>query len=113
MSHLFVYGSLRPGENAESLLGEYTIVQLNQKIIGYRMYVLDEFPIVAKDPTGEVWGDVLNIDETIFHSLDKYEETEKNIYLRSFDETYNFFIYTLPTGNVKNLPEWKSGNWKR
>jgi gamma-glutamylcyclotransferase (GGCT)/AIG2-like uncharacterized protein YtfP len=111
-SNLFVYGSLRPGEEAENLLGDYKIIEKNKKIIGYRMFVLDNYPIAVLDPNGSIWGDVLKVNDNVFPNLDKYEETEKNVYLRLFDETYQFFIYYFSGTIDSSYAEVTGGDWK-
>ncbi|MCZ8343459.1 MAG: gamma-glutamylcyclotransferase [Leptospira sp.] len=111
-SNLFVYGSLRPGEEAEKLLGDYQVLEKNKNIIGYRMFVLENYPIAVPDPQGSIWGDVLKVNDKVFPNLDKYEETEKNIYLRLFDETYQFFIYYFLGQIDSTLAEIPGGDWK-
>ncbi|MDZ4726116.1 MAG: gamma-glutamylcyclotransferase family protein [Leptospira sp.] len=114
IGNLFVYGSLRIGEEAHYLLDDARIIRQNCLIYGYKMYVFEGFPIATKaESDAKIIGDVLNVDNRMFQILDEYEETDTGLYLRTFDETYQFNIYLAGNVTIEPNSNIRNGDWRK
>ncbi|TGN19587.1 gamma-glutamylcyclotransferase family protein [Leptospira idonii] len=112
MYHIFVYGSLRVGEEAHFRMKESTLVRQNCHIYGYSMFIQGDYPAVIADEGGSIWGDILKVDDKILAELDVYEEVDQNEYLRVFDDRYQFFIYISAKNRLPIENRVLSGDWK-
>lgn len=89
MNRLFVYGSLRRGQQANSALRSATFVK-QTRLPGFDLYALTWFPGVKENPNnregvvGEIYEDV---DDDLLLQLDYYEgynrhAPERSLFLR-------------------------------
>ena len=73
MKTIFVYGSLKKGYYNHSIIKGSTFVG-TKVLLGYQLYDTGfGYPAIAKDKWGSVLGEVYQIEEDIFNSINNME----------------------------------------
>lgn len=118
--HLFVYGTLRPGDAPEEIA---SIVKhfrrLGSAHVRGRLYDLGEFPGAVPDPSSRtmIYGELVALppDERILEALDRYEEFDplapkKSLFVRKKVKVLMvngsrregwIYVYNRPRGTAK------------
>ena len=85
---IFVYGTLKKGFGANSLLQPANLVIENVAIRGFKMYTNGSFPMVVESEKGSdaVYGEIWEIEEDTLRRLDRYEG-HPNLFTRNYIPT--------------------------
>ncbi len=104
--YVFVYGTLKRGKRAHSLLSWAKFVG-EGTVSGYEMYIVRDYPGIVRGE-GKVRGEVYEVDEETLKKLDEYEGVP--FYYERVEETTELdsgervraYLY-LYKGSVKGL----------
>ena len=81
--YVFVYGTLKRGKRAHSLLSRARFVG-EGTVEGYEMYIVRDYPGIVRGK-GKVRGEVYEVDEETLRRLDEYEGVP--LYYERVEET--------------------------
>jgi gamma-glutamylcyclotransferase (GGCT)/AIG2-like uncharacterized protein YtfP len=118
VDRIFVYGSLRAGQSAHSLIAPYIIEAQPAESTG-RLYALPGgYPGLIEDPSGRVAGDLVRVHsiDRAFAVLDEYEgeEFRRAPYhaTGSRGRSLDAWCYLLADAELaRGCPRIESGDW--
>ena len=117
VDRLFVYGSLRKGQTARSLIAEY-ITRSERATMAGALYALpDGYPVIVPGD-GEVIGELLHLSDLTAalplldaYEGDSYERSMHQAILAGGTPVWTW-VYTLgPAGSLANAVHIPSGDW--
>ncbi|MGF1700705.1 gamma-glutamylcyclotransferase [Photobacterium makurazakiensis] len=112
MGKVFVYGTLRKGENNHHLLVREIYLGRCQVNNGYRLYNLGDYPaIISATPSMPITGEVYEVSDDVMGELDLLEEYpvlySRVLVKTAFGQAW-VYVYNYP---VANFPVIKQGDW--
>lgn len=115
---LFVYGTLKKGQNAHDLLRTSKYYGTAYTAPKYKLYSCGLFPAMKEDQLGNsIFGEIYGIDEITKRRLDIYEGADEGFYnfkkvdlqkiiLETYDKLPDSAIYSyIFSGNVEKFKE--------
>ena len=109
---VFVYGTLRKGEENHGLLARARMLGTTKADDGYTMIDLGDYPAVISNGKNAVFGEVYEISEDMLKGVDELEECP-DYYRRMLIATPygNAWIYVLARLPDEYTCEISSGDW--
>ena len=118
---IFIYGSLLSGGSgkAEGAFGNHRVIE-DAKFLGehvtapeFTMISLSSFPGVVENGETAIIGEVYEVTDAIFASLDRLEGYPSFYGRKQITTAYgNAWIYLLPKSYLTNYSKIESGNWR-
>lgn len=111
--NLFVYGTLRRGQQANPMLKSGKLLKSGMVLPKYTMYTAGLYPFAVRTdkPDDVLIGDLYDIPTRILPMLDQYEGVP-TMYERVFDTDINAFIYIKAVGYYEtDLKQVTHGDW--
>jgi gamma-glutamylcyclotransferase (GGCT)/AIG2-like uncharacterized protein YtfP len=114
---MFVYGTLKRGQRQDLSRYKPSPRQLGEGWVAGRLYDLGHCPALVLDASaGPVWGEVWEVDEVLFHALDRYEAECGDFHLRRAQVHFRGGIEDLAVyeiGALERLPaaQLSAGRW--
>jgi gamma-glutamylcyclotransferase (GGCT)/AIG2-like uncharacterized protein YtfP len=111
---LFVYGTLREGEPAHSLLRGAPLVARVTTEPAFTLVDMGEYPALVEAGESAVVGEVYAIDAELLPELDRYEDAPE-LYQRvsRVIAGHEVWVYVLPAAHARGRPAIASGDWRR
>lgn len=120
---LFVYGSLRTGEYNNYILEGSKLVNASTYIPGFELISLGAFPAIVPAENGRVIGEVWDVDERAFNSIERMEVGAgyKRVAVQPIDESdlvpigytdVEAYVYGTPARLI-DCPRVPSGDWTK
>ena len=109
---VFVYGSLRRGERAHSLLKGARLVAEGWTPAQFTLLDLGEYPGLVAGGTTAVLGEIYEVDEAVLAELDRYEEAPE-VYERIEMRIagHDALVYVLRPEHAGQHPALETGDW--
>jgi gamma-glutamylcyclotransferase (GGCT)/AIG2-like uncharacterized protein YtfP len=106
MENLFIYGLFR--DQARNLLGDFK--EVGRRSVRGKIYKVNEFYPGFIPGEGEVWGELISVDENVLPALDEYEGYEYDrVRIKTSDGTDCWiYQYKFDISNFKHLTK---GDW--
>ena len=106
MEKIFIYGLFR--DQAKNLLGKYN--SLGRSSVSGKIYKVNEFYPGFKPDVGKVWGELIEVNSEVLHSLDEYEGHEYERVKIKTNSGLECWIYQYKY-DIKDFKEIKGGDW--
>ena len=114
MHNLFVYGSLMRGEYNHRVMVGARFVRKARTAMGFDLHDLGSFPAMVARGTGQVTGEVYEVDDVLLKRLDVFEGVP-TLYERravTLDDGSKVGAYLMQRARMGRAQRIKNGNWK-
>lgn len=103
---IFIYGLFR--DQAKTLLGDFK--SLGRDSVKGKIFKVNEFYPGFKPFDGKVWGEVVEVNESVIPNLDEYEGHEYDRVKIKTESGLDCWIYQYKY-DVSDFKEIKTGDW--